>query len=215
MELSFTLVQDKALQAFQRFVVPLATDALAQATEAERHRRISEAIAGLGLATDGRPWIWLKEALQLHGEDILPRAKVATYFLGSSYAFQHGVEAVHQQCGSFDVHAWLLLESTGCPWIVPRRSEPRAVEFRSAHFRRFCWLSSREAAAVRVVTPFAELRQAARQRGDAPSYPTHMVDGYIDRCIAQCEELLRLLAPGQRVGVGAITEVNNSDWDFE
>lgn len=172
MELSFTLVQEAELRGFLRFIVPLASAELERVSDAERRRRVSETITGLGaLVTDERPWIWLKRALELRERPLLNQLSLATYYITSTYVNVRGFEPLHLKCGSFEVHAWLLREATGCPWIIPSRAEPRAAEFRCTHFRRFCWLAPEEAASVRVVTPLVALREAAQRQGDAPTYP--------------------------------------------
>lgn len=216
MNLTAVLLRDEALATFVRVFAPLANGPFAAATDAERHRVVAELLRVVDPRRDCEPGKTLEDALTRSGESLLQGVKFAMYFAPSSFVWQHRQgEPWRWRCGAFDVHAFLTTRATGCPWLVPRPDDPRSVEFQSSHFHRFSWLSASELAAVRLLAPLESWREEARSAGDAPAWPSGRVEGYLDQCIGQCQELLAVASEGARAGLGLVTAVDNSDWELE
>ncbi|MCC6898146.1 MAG: hypothetical protein IT377_04185 [Polyangiaceae bacterium] len=213
MYLKHHLLSDADVELFRRTLAPLASDAFLRAPDSERLSRLAAAIAGLGI--DAAKWKDLHDALALRGDALVRRVQYAMYFFPSSFVHLRSRGEHSQTNGTFTLHAWLLHTATGRPELAPLSGAARSVEFSSSHFRRFAWLSASEAQSVRLQRPFSELREAARGRGDAPAWPKARVDEHVENCIRQCEAVLRFVESARRQGLAVLSEVNNTDWDYD
>ncbi|MBE7479556.1 MAG: hypothetical protein HS104_06160 [Polyangiaceae bacterium] len=213
MYLNHHLLGDADIELFHRYLAPLATDDFARASDGERVSRVEGAVTGLGI--DLGKWKDLHGALGLRGDALVRRVGYVMYFFPASFVHQRSKGELCQSGGTFTLHAWLALSATGCSKLVPAGTDAGSVEFRGTHFRRYAWLRAHELREVRARRPLSELRVAARAQGDAPAWPRETVDEHVQRSIEQCEAVLRFLEPAAKAGLGVLSEVNNTDWEYE